>query len=216
MEHLCLLDTGNFISGPSVRSDPLSPLCILRLLLPSSLLSPPPSLPHCRAMAFLVGAREADLRPRPYLNHNSLYHQTSVERVLVRLFPLTSISSRGHAHSFILMIVTHPLRDLFIIIFKNLINYSFLENQSVGKNLTPPVIGGHADVGHVIIWVLTFSFRGMLLILLPLPPAPDAPRANDLLITQGSHKTQMPLCCQGGHSHGKPRFLWLSTHQTKE
>lgn len=77
MEHLCLLDTGNFISGPSVRSDPLSPLCILRLLLPSSLLSPPPSLPHCRAMAFLVGAREADLRPRPYLNHNSLYHQTS-------------------------------------------------------------------------------------------------------------------------------------------
>lgn len=82
-------------------------------------------------MAFLVGAREADLRPRTYLNYNSLYNQTSVERVLVRLFSLTSISSRGHAHSFILMIINHPLRDLLIIIFKNLISYSFLETQSV-------------------------------------------------------------------------------------
>lgn len=127
-ERLCLLDTGDVVSGPSVRTDPLSPLCSPRLLSPQSLPPPPLSVTHCTAMAFLVGSRATDLRTGTHLSHNSLFHPTSVERVLVRLFSVTSISSRGQAHSFILMIINHYSRDLFIIICTNLINYSFLEN----------------------------------------------------------------------------------------
>lgn len=137
-ERPCPLNTGNVVSGPSVRTDPLSPLRIPRLLLPQCLLPPPLSVTHCIATAFLVGARESDPRTGTYLNHNSLGHRTSVECVLVRLFSSTSISSRGHAHSFIVMIINHSSRDLFIIIFTNLINYSFLENCSVRKTFIPP------------------------------------------------------------------------------
>lgn len=58
----------------------------------------------------LVGARETKVRAEKYLNYNSLCHQASVGRVLMRFF-LTSISfPRGYAHVLILMVINHPPR----------------------------------------------------------------------------------------------------------